>query len=38
LENGILPVLHGGMMSRSGSGQIGIGVARTPLECFKKAL
>ena len=37
LETGILPMMHGGILSREG-GQIGVGYARTPLECFRHAL
>ena len=37
LETGIAPVSHGGIISKEG-GQIGAGIARLPLECFKKAL
>lgn len=37
LETGILPMMHGGILSREG-GQIGVGYAKTPLECFRRAL
>ena len=36
-DAGILPMMHGGILSREG-GQIGVGYARTPLECFRRAL
>ena len=36
LETGIMPISHGGIISKQG-GQIGAGSARFPMECFKKA-
>ncbi len=38
VEKNITPKMHGGILSRSSGGQIGVGYARTPLECFRKAL
>ncbi len=38
VETGITPKMHGGILSRTTGGQIGIGYARTPLDCFGKAL
>ncbi|MBS1371776.1 MAG: DUF1116 domain-containing protein [Lentisphaeria bacterium] len=37
-EKGVAPKMHGGILSRSTGGQIGIGYARTPLDCFRRAL
>lgn len=36
LKTGIEPVVHGGMISKSGR-RLGAGVAHVPMECFKKA-
>lgn len=36
LKTGIQPVVHGGMMSKSGR-RLGAGVAHVPMECFEKA-
>ena len=36
LRTGIQPVIHGGMISRSGR-RLGAGVAHVPLACFEKA-
>ncbi len=36
LKTGIQPVVHGGMISKSGR-RLGAGVARVPMECFIKA-
>ncbi len=36
LSTGICPVLHGGMISKSGK-RLGAGMTRVPLECFAKA-
>ncbi len=36
LETGVTPVMHGGMMSRSGK-RLGGGTAHVPMECFEKA-
>ncbi len=38
LETSVTPKMHGGILSRVTGGQIGVGYARTPPECFKKAL
>lgn len=38
VELGIVPKLHGGILSRVTGGQIGVGYAGAPLECFRKAL
>ncbi len=38
VEKRITPKMHGGILSRVTGGQIGVGYARTPLECFEKAL
>lgn len=38
VEKKITPKMHGGILSRITGGQIGVGYARTPLECFEKAL
>jgi hypothetical protein len=39
MDTGILPVINTGIAHRSpGVGQIGAGVVRPPMECFKKAL
>lgn len=38
VEKGITPKLHGGILSRVSGGQIGVGYARVPLECFEKAM
>ena len=37
LETGIEPILHGGIISKTGK-RIGAGTARIPLNCFEKAL
>lgn len=37
LKTGIAPAIHGGMFSHDG-GLIGAGMARVPMECFKKAM
>jgi len=37
LKTGISPAIHGGMFSHEG-GLIGAGMARVPMECFRKAL
>ena len=34
---GITPKMHGGILSKVSGGQIGVGYARTPLDCFRKA-
>lgn len=36
LRTGIQPVIHGGMISKSGK-RLGAGVAHVPMECFEKA-
>ena len=36
LKTGIEPVIHGGMISRSGK-RLGAGVAHVPMACFEKA-
>lgn len=36
LKTGIQPVVHGGMISKSGR-RLGAGVAHVPMECFEKA-
>ena len=39
LETGILPVINTGIAhKRPGIGQVGAGIVRAPMECFKKAL
>jgi len=39
LETGILPIINTGIAHRKpGIGQIGAGIVRAPMECFKKAL
>ena len=38
VDSGIAPKMHGGILSRVTGGQIGVGHARTPIECFRKAL
>ncbi len=37
IETGIEPVIHGGMISKTGK-RLGAGTARVPFECFEKAL
>ena len=37
-EKKISPKLHGGILSRTSGGQIGVGYARVPQECFAKAM
>ena len=37
LDTGIEPVIHGGMISKTGK-RLGAGIARVPLKCFEKAL
>jgi len=37
LKTGICPTIHGGMFSHEG-GLIGAGMARVPMECFRKAM
>ena len=37
VNTGITPCLHGGMFNKDG-GLLGAGMARVPLECFKKAM
>lgn len=37
LKTGICPTIHGGMFSHDG-GLIGAGMARVPMECFRKAM
>ena len=36
-DSGITPKMHGGILSKTSGGQIGVGYARTPLACFEKA-
>ncbi|UKI36271.1 MAG: hypothetical protein L6V93_20540 [Clostridiales bacterium] len=35
LDTGIEPVIHGGMISKTGK-RLGAGIARVPLKCFEK--
>lgn len=37
LKTGVCPAIHGGMFNHEG-GLIGAGMARVPMECFKKAM
>jgi hypothetical protein len=37
LKTGIEPIIHGGMISKSGK-RLGAGVAKVPMECFEKAI
>ena len=37
-ELGIVPKLHGGILSRVTGGQIGVGYACAPVDCFRKAV
>lgn len=37
LAAGVTPKLHGGILSKSDGGQIGIGYARVPMACFEEA-
>lgn len=36
--SGITPKMHGGILSKTSGGQIGVGYAHTPLVCFEKAV
>jgi len=39
LNTGILPIINTGIVHKKpGIGQIGVGIARAPMECFKKVL
>lgn len=38
IQSGILPMMHGGVLSKHSGGQIGVGYAKPPLECFQKAM
>lgn len=39
IDTGILPIINTGIAHRKpGIGQIGAGIVRAPMECFKKAL
>ncbi len=36
VTTGITPKMHGGILSRTSGGQIGVGYARAPIQCFKE--
>jgi len=38
LQTGILPMMHGGVLSKDSGGQIGVGYAKSPLKCFQKSM
>ncbi len=38
VETLVTPKMHGGILSRVSGGQIGVGYARTPIDCFRKIL